>query len=105
MSLRLPICGLSGVIFEVDGDGSSMVLRLKQRIQAATGIPVKEQRLFAGGIELKSTSLLGNALGAVPAASAVITLVRRPGVYADWTMAFVTSRLKRAGVVKLSWPH
>ena len=87
MSLRVSICGLGGVICEVDGDLSSMVLRLKQGIHAATRIPVKEQRLLAGCDELRSTMLLGVALGENPLSPTVITLIRRHAEHAEWTLA------------------
>ena len=71
----------------MDGDMSSMVLRLKQRIHTATGIPVKEQRLLAGCDELRSTMLLGFALEENPTSPTAIPLIRRHAEHAEWTLA------------------
>ena len=112
MALRLSVCGLSGILCEMDGDASAMVLKLKQRVHAATGIPVKEQRLFAGSTELKSTTRIGDALGgarqrlqssrwsAAPPLTRSGRWLRCPS-----NTAFATSRQPRARIMRSSWPH
>jgi len=83
MELHLPVNGLAGMLCEVSVSTSASGVQIKREVQKATGIPVKEQRLFIGNAEISNKMLLNEATGDLVAG---ICLVRRPPEHSRWIL-------------------